>query len=41
MLPDADAVRTHMARHRDILAPKFQLVLDILDDRLSSSKIAS
>ena len=38
---DADAVRTHMARHRDILAPKFQLVLDILDDRLSSSKIAS
>lgn len=41
MLPDADAVRAHMALHRDILAPKFRLVLDILDDRLSSSKIAS
>ncbi len=40
-LPDADAVRAHMARHREILAPKFDLVLDILDARLGSSKIAS
>ncbi|GED96495.1 aminotransferase class I/II-fold pyridoxal phosphate-dependent enzyme [Gordonia crocea] len=39
--PDTESVRAHMARHREILAPKFQLVLDILDDRLASSKIAS
>ena len=38
---DADGVRAHMARHRDILAPKFRLVLDILDDRLAESKVAS
>ncbi|QKT05984.1 aminotransferase class I/II-fold pyridoxal phosphate-dependent enzyme [Gordonia sp. X0973] len=39
--PDAAAVRAHMAAHRAILEPKFRLVLDILDERLSSSKIAS
>ncbi|MFT3898822.1 MAG: aminotransferase class I/II-fold pyridoxal phosphate-dependent enzyme [Gordonia sp. (in: high G+C Gram-positive bacteria)] len=39
--PDADSVRAHMARHRELLAPKFDLVLEILDERLSSSKIAS
>ncbi|MBD0863204.1 aminotransferase class I/II-fold pyridoxal phosphate-dependent enzyme [Gordonia sp. zg691] len=38
---DADGVRAHMARHREILAPKFALVLDILDDRLAESKVAS
>ncbi|GAA1482437.1 aminotransferase class I/II-fold pyridoxal phosphate-dependent enzyme [Gordonia sinesedis] len=38
---DADGVRAHMARHRDILAPKFRLVLDILEDRLADSKVAS
>ncbi len=38
---DADGVRAHMARHREILAPKFKLVLDILDDRLAASKVAA
>ena len=40
-LRDADGVRLHMMRHRQLLAPKFELVLDILDRRLSDSKIAS
>jgi DNA-binding transcriptional MocR family regulator len=40
-LRDADGVRRHMLRHQAILAPKFALVLDILDKRLSESKIAS
>jgi DNA-binding transcriptional MocR family regulator len=40
-LRDADGVRRHMLRHQQILAPKFALVLDILDKRLSDSKIAS
>ena len=38
---DADGVRAHMARHREILAPKFKMVLDILEDRLAGSKVAS
>ncbi len=38
---DADGVRAHMAKHRDILAPKFALVGQILEDRLGASKIAS
>ncbi|MEE3851649.1 aminotransferase class I/II-fold pyridoxal phosphate-dependent enzyme [Gordonia sp. LSe1-13] len=38
---DADGVRAHMAKHREILAPKFRLVLDILDDRLGDSKVAA
>lgn len=38
---DADGVRAHMARHREILAPKFRLVLDILADRLADSKVAA
>ena len=37
---DADGVRAHMAKHREILAPKFQIVLDILADRLGESKVA-
>lgn len=40
-LRDADGVRRHMLRHQQILAPKFALVLEILDKRLSESKIAS
>ena len=40
-LRDADGVRLHMMRHQQLLAPKFELVLDILDRRLSDSKIAS
>ncbi|MDG4668217.1 aminotransferase class I/II-fold pyridoxal phosphate-dependent enzyme [Mycobacterium sp. 236(2023)] len=38
---DADGVRLHMQRHQEVLAPKFKLVLDILEDRLGDSKIAS
>ncbi|MEP9416378.1 aminotransferase class I/II-fold pyridoxal phosphate-dependent enzyme [Gordonia sp. VNQ95] len=38
---DADGVRAHMARHREILAPKFAMVLDILADRLAESKVAT
>ena len=40
-LRDADGVRLHMLRHQQLLAPKFALVLDILDNRLADSKIAS
>ena len=38
---DAEGVRAHMAKHREILAPKFALVQQILEDRLGASKIAS
>lgn len=38
---DADGVRLQMQRHQQILAPKFAAVLDILEDRLGESKIAS
>ena len=38
---DADGVRLHMLRHQRVLAPKFALALDILDNRLSESGIAS
>lgn len=38
---DADGVRAHMDKHREILAPKFAAVLRILEDRLGPSKIAS
>lgn len=38
---DADGVRLQMMRHQQILAPKFALALEILDQRLSESKIAS
>jgi DNA-binding transcriptional MocR family regulator len=40
-LGDADGVRLHMQRHQQLLAPKFALVAEILDDRLGESKIAS
>ena len=40
-LGDADGVRLHMQRHQAILAPKFALVAEILEDRLADSKIAS
>ena len=40
-LRDPDGVRLHMLRHQQVLAPKFALVLDILDRRLADSKIAS
>ncbi len=38
---DADGVLLHMQRHQQLLAPKFALVLQILEDRLRESKIAS
>ena len=38
---DADGVRRHMLNHQKLLAPKFALVLETLDRRLSESKIAS
>jgi DNA-binding transcriptional MocR family regulator len=38
---DADGVRRQMLRHQQLLAPKFALVAEILDKRLSDSKIAS
>ncbi|WP_182358996.1 aminotransferase class I/II-fold pyridoxal phosphate-dependent enzyme [Tomitella gaofuii] len=38
---DADGVRAHMARHRELLAPKFRAVIEILDDRLGDNKAAS
>ncbi|AKK29816.1 aminotransferase [Mycobacterium sp. EPa45] len=40
-LKDADGVRLHMRRHQQLAAPKFALALDILDKRLTDSKIAS
>jgi len=38
---DADGVRRQMQRHQQLLAPKFALVAQILEDRLADSKIAS
>jgi DNA-binding transcriptional MocR family regulator len=38
---DADGVRLQMQRHQDLLAPKFALVQEILEDRLGESKVAS
>lgn len=38
---DADGVRLHMQRHQQLLAPKFALVLEILEDKLGDAKIAS
>ncbi len=37
---DADGVRLHMLRHQQILAPKFALAAEILDQRLGDSQIA-
>jgi DNA-binding transcriptional MocR family regulator len=38
---DADGVRLQMQRHQQLLAPKFALVAEILEDRLGGPKIAS
>ena len=40
-LGDADGVRLHMQRHQQLLAPKFALALQLLEDRFGDSKIAS
>ncbi len=41
LLPDVDAVHAHMDRHREILAPKFAAVLQILRDRLGGYDVAT
>ncbi|MDO8149392.1 aminotransferase class I/II-fold pyridoxal phosphate-dependent enzyme [Isoptericola sp. b515] len=38
---DADGVRAHMAKHREILAPKFRAVVEILADRLGDTGVAT
>ena len=38
---DAEGVRTHMDRHRAILAPKFQLVHQILEEELGERGVAT
>ncbi|MFC4124187.1 aminotransferase class I/II-fold pyridoxal phosphate-dependent enzyme [Nocardia rhizosphaerae] len=38
---DAEGVREHMQKHRELLEPKFALVRRILEDRLGASKVAS
>ena len=38
---DADGVRLQMQKHQQLLAPKFALVGQILEDRLGEAKIAS
>ena len=38
---DADGVRLQMQRHRELVAPKFALVAEILENRLRESKIGS
>ncbi len=40
-LGDADGVRLQMRRHQQLIAPKFAAVAEILDARLSDSKVAS
>ncbi len=38
---DAEGVRAHMRKHRDLIAPKFARVLEILEERLGGAKVAS
>ncbi len=38
---DADGVREHMRRHREILAPKFRAVVEILTQRLGDASVAT
>ena len=38
---DADGVRLQMHRHQQLIAPKFAAVAEILDARLTDSKVAS
>jgi len=39
-LPDVDSVRALMRRHREVIAPKFAAVLEILDTRLTGTGTA-
>ena len=41
MLPDIDALKAHMSRHADIIRPKFELTLDILDKELNGTDAAT
>lgn len=41
MLPDLDAVKVRMSKHADILRPKFETVLKVLDNKLSGLDIVS
>ncbi len=36
---DAEGVREHMRRHREIVAPRFSLALDVLERRLTGSAV--
>lgn len=38
---DADGVRAHMRGHREIIAPKFEAVQQVLNDRLGEYEVAS
>jgi DNA-binding transcriptional MocR family regulator len=37
----ADGVRDHMRRHREVIAPKFEAVLDVLERRLGGTGVAT
>lgn len=38
---DADGVRAHMKKHRDVLAPRFNVVVSKLEQHLSEPKVAT
>ncbi|MBE5936583.1 MAG: aminotransferase class I/II-fold pyridoxal phosphate-dependent enzyme [Lachnospiraceae bacterium] len=40
-LKDLDGIRIHMAKHADLIRPKFELVLDILDKELGDLNIGT
>jgi DNA-binding transcriptional MocR family regulator len=40
-LRDADGLRAHMRRHRDLIRPKFELVDTVLREQLAGSAVAS
>ena len=40
-LKDSDGIKAHMAKHRDIIKPKFELVLNMLEKHLAGRNMAS
>jgi DNA-binding transcriptional MocR family regulator len=40
-LKDSDGIKAHMAKHRDIIKPKFDLVLNKLEEHLAGKNMAS
>ena len=40
-LKDIDGIKAHMAKHRDIIKPKFELVLNMLEKHLAGKNMAS